>query len=59
MKQFYNAEDIAKILGKSKSYGYIVIKDLNKELEEKGYLTANGRVPATYFNDRFIPEVRS
>lgn len=53
-KQFYDAEDIARILGKSTSYGYKIIKILNAELEAKGYLTARGRVPAVYFNDRFI-----
>ena len=57
-KQFYTAGDIAGILGKSESYGYKVIQQLNKELDQQGYLTARGRVPAQYFYDRFFPERR-
>ena len=53
-KQFYDAEDIARILGKSTSYSYKIIRILNAELEAKGYLTARGRVPAVYFEDRFM-----
>ena len=57
-KQFYKAADIARIIDKSESYGYKVIQQLNKELEQQGYLTARGRVPADYFFDRFFPERR-
>jgi hypothetical protein len=32
---------------------YNIIKELNEELKEKGYLTYPGRVSRKYFNERF------
>lgn len=50
---FYNIEDVCLLLNCGKTTGYKYIKKLNKELEEKGYLTRTGRVSAKYFNERF------
>ena len=33
------AETISEVLGVSKTYAYAIIKKLNKELEDMGYLT--------------------
>ena len=52
-KQFYSAADIAKILDRSESYSYKIIRKLNAELKAQGYLTIRGRVPAAYFEDRY------
>ena len=54
MKPAYNAKDIMKILCVGETYAYKVIKTLNKELEESGYLTVRGRVNAKYFNERYM-----
>lgn len=54
MKPVYNAKDIMKILCVGETYAYKVIKTLNKELEESGYLTVRGRVNAKYFNERYM-----
>ena len=35
---FIKASEIAEIMGKSKSYGYKVVRTLNKELSDKGYM---------------------
>ena len=51
-KQFFTAEDVARILNKSTSYSYKLIKNLNTELAEKGFYTVRGRIPASYFYDR-------
>lgn len=51
-KLFMTAEDIAAAMGVSKSYAYKVIKQLNAELEQKGYLTMAGRVNARYFRKK-------
>lgn len=37
-------------VSQSKAYG--IMKGLNKELKEKGYLTVAGRVPRRYFEER-------
>ena len=44
-----NAEDIAKELSCSKSHAYKIVKELNKELEEQGYITMAGRIPRAFW----------
>lgn len=51
-KIFYNADDIAEILDVSKPTAYRIIKKLNLELIEKGYITVSGRVPKKYFDEK-------
>lgn len=53
-KQFYNAEELAQVLGISKSTAYVHIKQMNKELSEKGYLIISGRIPIAYVHERFF-----
>jgi predicted transcriptional regulator len=50
---FMRAEEVAEELGVSKSYAYKIVRDLNKELKEKGYLTISGRVNRKYFMKKF------
>lgn len=51
-KQYYKVNDVMEIMGVSKGFAYKLIRNLNKELEEKGYLTVSGRIPVKYFEDR-------
>jgi len=41
---FMRVDEIAKELGVSKSYAYKLVKKLNGELKDMGYLTVAGRV---------------
>ena len=41
-----------QILGVKQSKAYNIIKTLNDELKEKGFLTVAGRVPRKYFLER-------
>ena len=50
---FYDCEDIKLILDVKQNKAYQIIRKLNKELEEKGYLTQQGRVNAKYFQERY------
>ncbi|MDD5917767.1 MAG: LysR family transcriptional regulator [bacterium] len=52
-KRFMRAEEVASELGVSVSYAYKVIRMLNDELKEKGYITVAGKVSRQYFNERF------
>ncbi len=46
--------DVVKdILNVKEGKAYDVIKRLNKELEDKGYMTVRGRVPLDYLKERF------
>lgn len=49
-ERMIGASRVADILGISESYAYVVIRELNKELADAGYLTLRGKVanaPAT------------
>lgn len=50
---FYNADDISVILTVSKPTAYRIIKRLNDELSNKGFIVVNGRVPKKYFDEKF------
>ena len=47
------ATDVAKILGVSVGHAYKIIKKLNAELEQAGYLVIAGKVPRGYFEKRW------
>lgn len=49
---FMRVDEVADILGISKSYAYKIVKKLNDELKEKGFLTISGRVNKKYFMER-------
>lgn len=50
---FMRVEDVVKELGVSKSYAYKIVRKLNAELENKGYLTVSGRVNRKFFLEKF------
>ncbi|MEY8356505.1 DNA-binding protein [Lachnospiraceae bacterium 54-53] len=52
-KYVITAAEIAEIMEVSKRTGYFIIKRLNCELTEKGYMTQAGRVSRKYFYERF------
>ena len=47
------AEDISKELGISKGYAYKIIKELNQELKEAGFIVFPGRVPRAFWETKF------
>ena len=50
--RFMKAEEVAAELGVSVSYAYKVIRRLNDELKEKGFITIAGKVNRQYFSER-------
>ena len=50
---FITAAEMAEILGISKPYAYKIIKQLNEELEAKGFITILGRISKKYFEEKF------
>lgn len=44
-----SADDVAKELNCSKSHAYKLLKSMNKELAEQGYITMAGRIPKAYW----------
>lgn len=51
-KLIMTAAEVAEIMEVSERTGYNVIKQLNSELEAKGFLTKAGRIPRKYFYER-------
>lgn len=47
------AEDIEKELFVGRTTAYKIIKELNAQLEQKGFMIQAGRVPRQFFNERF------
>ena len=54
MTRMLKAEDVAKVLQVCESKAYQLIRLMNQELEEKGFLTVRGRISEDYFNERFF-----
>ncbi len=52
-KIFIKADEVAKILDISKPYAYKLIKSMNDELKEKGFITISGKVSRRYFEEKF------
>ncbi len=52
-KLFMRVEEVQEQLCVSRAFAYNIIRDLNKELEAKGFKVINGRVSRKYFNEKF------
>lgn len=51
-KTFLTVDEVAEILTVSKSKAYEIVRQLNKELKEKGLITVAARVSKAYFYER-------
>lgn len=47
------ADEIAKLLDVSKAFAYKVVRDLNNELKQRGYIVIAGKVSRRFFEERF------
>lgn len=52
-KIYYSAEDIAKMLGVSMGKAYKILREMNKDLASKGFLTIAGKIPVEYFKGKW------
>ena len=48
------AADVLQELGVSRAKAYEVIRKLNAELDEQGYLVVTGKIPRAYWNKKFF-----
>ncbi len=51
--QFITAAEVAEIMEVSRTKAYQIVREMNNELKEKGYLTINGKCPMKYFQQKF------
>lgn len=52
-RTFITVKEIGEVLGVSESKSYGIVRVLNKELADKGYMVILGRVSRKYFEERF------
>lgn len=50
--QFYCVDDVVDILGVSRPKAYAIMRELNMELKNLGYIIVSGKVSARYFNEK-------
>lgn len=50
---FVTAGEVAQELGVSKPFAYKLVRQMNEELEEKGFITIAGRVSRKYYKEKF------
>lgn len=51
--KYYLVGDVMQILGISQGKAYVIMRKLNLELKEKGYITIAGRISKRYFNEKY------
>lgn len=49
---YYTAADVRKMLGVSRGKAYQLIKELNEELEQRGYIVLAGKIPKKLFAEK-------
>ena len=52
-KIYYNAEEVATMLGVSMGKAYKILREMNKDLAGKGFLTIAGKIPVEYFKEKW------
>ena len=57
-KIYYSAEDIAKMLGVSMGKSYKILREMNKELAGKGFLTMQAKFRWSIFERNGMAEPR-
>lgn len=53
MNYLMTANDVANGLGVSKGHAYKVIRILNEELREKGFVVITGKIPRAFWEKKF------
>lgn len=48
-----DAAEVAQMLDVSKAYAYKVVRELNEELKNKGFITIAGKVSRKFFEEKF------
>lgn len=50
---YYTAMDVKEMLGVSRGKAYQLVKKLNEELDEKGFIVIAGRIPKKFFDEHY------
>ena len=58
-EKFLEVGDVMQILGISRSAAYKLMRQINSELEKKGYIVIRGKVSRKYFEERFYGLIKN
>lgn len=50
---YFTADEISQMLGISRGHAYKIVKKLNNELAERGFIVISGKVPKKYFAEHY------
>ncbi len=50
---YFTADEISVMLGISRGHAYKIVKKLNNELAEKGFIVISGKIPKKYFAEHY------
>ena len=53
MATLVKVDEVKELLNVKEGKAYQIMKRLNKELEDQGFITIQGRVPLDYLKERF------
>jgi len=52
-KIYYSADEVAAMLGVSIGKSYKILREMNRDLANKGFLTIAGKIPVEYFREKW------
>ncbi|EJA0915132.1 LysR family transcriptional regulator [Listeria monocytogenes] len=55
---FIKTDEVAKELGVSYSFASKLVRNLNKDLDERGFITIAGRVSRKYYEEKLYGEIQ-
>ncbi len=50
---YYTAPEVAQLIGVSRGQAYQIVRTLNNELKEKGFITIAGKIPKKYLQEHY------
>lgn len=50
--QFYDVNDVSKMLGISKSKSYQILRELASQMKKQGFITVSGKISKNYFDEK-------
>lgn len=53
LMKYLGVEEVKEVLNINTGKAYSVIRELNAELTQKGYMVVRGKVPELYLQERF------
>lgn len=57
-KMYYTAAEVSAMLGVSMTKAYRILRDMNEDLDKHNFLTIAGKIPVSYFQEKWYGGVQ-